>query len=460
MSFPSYPAYKDSGVEWLGSIPTDWNVKRVKHLLREGYDGTKIGPFGSQLTSDMLDDNGSYKVYGQENVIAGNFERGTRFISTSKFEELSVYEIKPGDILVTMMGTSGRCEIVPNDVARGIMDSHLLRLRVVESIASRFLRLLIDEADYVGHQVLLFGKGSIMHGLNSTIVKELSIAVPAPNEQKAILDFLDREIAKIDALITEQQRLIELLREKRQAVISHAVTKGLNPDAPMKDSGVEWLGKTPAHWKLMRMRRVLLCPLSNGIFKKKEDFGDGVLLINVIDVYRPTFVIEFELLDRVMCDASEIENYEALFGDLLFVRSSLKQEGIAVVAMVDSYSEPVVFECHLIRARPNRQVLNSRFGSYVLNSFAYRSAFIAKAKVTTMTTIDQEAILSTQLLLPSILEQNEIVTFLDKEVAKIDSLTSEAQTAIDLLQERRTALISAAVIGKIDVRGLVEKEAA
>ena len=152
-----------------------------------------------------------------------------------------------------------------------------------------------------------------------------------------------------------------------------------------------------------------------------------------------------------------MNNYEVLSGDLLFVRSSLKQDGIAVVAIADKICEPVVYECHLIRARPDSQVLNSRFGSYVLNSAVYRSTMIANAKITTMTTIDQEAILSTNLPIPLIAEQTIIASFLDSETTKFDTLTTEAQHAIDLLQERRTALISAAVTGQIDVRGIIKE---
>jgi type I restriction enzyme, S subunit len=262
MSFPRYESYKDSGLEWLGEVPEHWKLKCVRHLLRPSYDGLKIGPFGSQLTSQMLRESG-YKVYGQENVIANDFNRGERFISEEKYQQLAVYELRPGDILITMMGTSGRCGIVPDNIEVGVMDSHLLRMRVTEEIRSQFLRLLIDESAYVAHQIRVLGKGSIMHGLNSSIIKELLLTIPAVDEQDLILSFLDRETAKIDVLIAEQQRLIELLKEKRQAVISHAVTKGLNPPSPsgrgaggegvpMKDSGIEWLGEVPAHWEILK----------------------------------------------------------------------------------------------------------------------------------------------------------------------------------------------------------------
>ena len=124
-------------MEWLGEVPEHWEVKRVRHILRHSYDGLKIGPFGSQLTSQMLQETG-YKVYGQENVIANDFSRGERFISEEKFQELAVYETRPGDILITMMGTSGRCGITPENIEAGIMDSHLLRIRVTAGVRPNF----------------------------------------------------------------------------------------------------------------------------------------------------------------------------------------------------------------------------------------------------------------------------------------------------------------------------------
>ncbi|MEQ1559431.1 MAG: restriction endonuclease subunit S [Methyloglobulus sp.] len=212
-----------------------------------------------------------------------------------------------------------------------------------------------------------------------------------------------------------------------------------------KDSGVEWLGEVPEHWEVCALRRLLSVPLANGIFKKKDDFGDGVLLVNVFDVYQNDFKIKYEQLDRVKCSHDEAITYQVLPDDLFFVRSSLKQEGIAVVVIAGISEEDVVFECHLIRARPKQSNVNSRYCSYLLNSLIYRAKMIAKAKITTMTTIDQEAILSTILPLPPKDEQQTIAVFLDRETAKIDALIAEQQRLIELLKENRQAVISHAV---------------
>ena len=255
--YKTYPEYKDSGVEWLGNIPKEWITQKVRYLLHDGSEGIKIGPFGSALKLDDMSEDG-IRVYGQENVINKNFNLGKRFISLNKFKEMSVYEVTNGDLLVTMMGTSGKCEIVPDNICRGIIDSHLIRLRIkAKKINTLLFRLLIDESEPIKYQIKTLGKGSIMHGLNSSIIKEIILPLPSLKEQFNLMAFLDYETGKIDKLIEKQEELIALLEEKRQAVISHAVTKGVDPTAPMKESDVEWLGEIPEHWDIVPMKRIV-----------------------------------------------------------------------------------------------------------------------------------------------------------------------------------------------------------
>jgi type I restriction enzyme S subunit len=201
--YRSYPRYKDSGAEWFGQIPDHWQIKRLRTFLKDGYDGLKIGPFGSQIRSDSLFDSG-HPIYGQENVIKCDFQVGKRFVDDQMFRELSVYQIKPGDLLITMMGSSGRCVVAPAGLRPGIMDSHLIRLRFKEELRHAFAQILIDQAPYVEFQLLVLGKGSIMHGLNSTIIKQIELLAPPPSEQEAIITFIDRETAKIDELIAKK----------------------------------------------------------------------------------------------------------------------------------------------------------------------------------------------------------------------------------------------------------------
>ena len=220
-----YPKMKDSGIEWIGKIPEEWNLVKLKHVLKMGKDGIKIGPFGSSLKLDLMVESG-YKVYGQENVIESNFELGHRFIDENKFHEMIGYELQSGDIIVTMMGTTGLAKIVPSDIQKGIMDSHLVRIRINAEICHNyFLEFLIDTADYVKIQMKLASKGSIMEGLNSSILKSIRLVLPKDvREQKQISNFLDKETMKIDSLISKTELQIEKLQEYRQSLISSAVT--------------------------------------------------------------------------------------------------------------------------------------------------------------------------------------------------------------------------------------------
>lgn len=215
---------KDSGVEWIGEIPNHWKTKRVKYLI-EDYNGIKIGPFGSSLKLDTLTDEG-IKVYGQSNVIKDDFTLGYRHIPLERFEsDFAQYEIFEGDVLVTMMGTTGKSKVFQKEYKRGILDSHLLRLRFKRNtFLSDLFVISLQESDYVFNQLKLKSKGSIMEGLNSSIVKELTILTPPIAEQQQIIEFLDGKFQKIDRSILKEEKRIELLNEFRKSLISSVVT--------------------------------------------------------------------------------------------------------------------------------------------------------------------------------------------------------------------------------------------
>lgn len=215
---------KYSGVEWLGKIPEHWEVKKVKHLLNE-ENGIKIGPFGSALKLDTLTDNG-IKVYGQGNVIKDDFTHGHRYIDIDRFEkDFKQYEILDGDILITMMGTTGKSKVFNSSFERGILDSHLLRLRFNEKIFDgRLFSILLEQSNYVYQQLTMNSVGSIMAGLNSSIVKELSIITPRLEIQKEILNYIDENCKIIDSISSKILLQIEKLQTYRQSLISEAVT--------------------------------------------------------------------------------------------------------------------------------------------------------------------------------------------------------------------------------------------
>ena len=215
---------KDSGIELIGKVPEHWVVKRVKELLISGNLGMKIGPFGSSIKLEIIRNTG-YKIYGQEHVINDNFKIGHKYVDELKFKELQKYQILPGDIVVTMMGTVGKSKVVPEKIEKGIMDSHLIRIRVLSSLViPALLALSINEARYIKDQRKVLTKGSIMEGVNSQIIKSLNIVIPPLSEQKAIADYLDTKTAQIDQIIQTINTQIEKLKELRKTLINDVVT--------------------------------------------------------------------------------------------------------------------------------------------------------------------------------------------------------------------------------------------
>jgi type I restriction enzyme S subunit len=213
---------KDSGIKWLGQIPKHWEIKKLKYLLSDNK-GIKIGPFGSSLKAEFITNTG-YKVYGQENVITDDFGIGYRYIDENKFAELFNYELFPGDVIITMMGTTGKSKVVPAGISRGVMDSHLLRMRFNCKAAPQYVSFLINDSFYIYTQLKILSKGSIMEGLNSTIVCSLLIALPPKDEQKIILQYLNNKLSEINLILYKEKKGIELLKEYRNTLIPEAVT--------------------------------------------------------------------------------------------------------------------------------------------------------------------------------------------------------------------------------------------
>ena len=359
---------------------------------------------------------------------------------------MSVYAIRERDVLVTMMGTSGKCQLVPETAETGIIDSHLLRLRLNErEVIPELFCMLLDECHELKYQIGKQGKGSIMHGLNSSIVKNLCLPLPPLEEQRSILAFLDHETAKIDALIEKQQQLIKLLKEKRQAVISHAVTKGLNPDAPMKDSGVEWLGEVPAHWEVKRLKHISP-KIGVGLVINPSHYvqDEGVHFLFGGDLSEYGFRLN---KTRKMSDANSRKLYQSRLKehDLVCVRVGYP----GVTAVIPKELEGSNCASMMIIRRGD---FDSQWLSYSLNSDLGKNQVERVQYGAAQKQYNIADAIEFRFPVPAKDEQIAISSYLDAQRKKFNSLILHAEQAIKLMQERRTALISAAVTGKIDVR--------
>nr|WP_241696016.1 restriction endonuclease subunit S [Solimonas terrae] len=281
--------------------------------------------------------------------------------------------------------------------------------------------------------------------------RDFAIGLPALAEQTAIAAFLDRETAKIDALVAEQEKLIALLKEKRQAVISHAVTKGLNPDAPMKPSGIEWLGAVPAHWAIMRLKRDLAFITSGSRGWAEYYADDGELFIRIGNLTRETLELDRSDIQRVSAPAgAEGERTVVAPGDLLFSITAY----LGSVAVAPEGMEKAYVSQHVALARLTGAKLLPRWVGYIVLSAVGKTYLDEQAYGGTKIQLGLDDVANMTCIVPPLEEQKQIATALDKLTSEVDSLLAEAECAITLLKERRAALISAAVTGQIDVRGI------
>ena len=270
MSLPRYPQYKDSGVEWLVNIPTSWDVKRIKHTT---YLKGRVGWKG--LTSDEYLERGyAYLVTGtdfSEKFINWN---ECHCVEQARYEDDPFIQLRDGDLLITKDGTIGKLALVAGLDHPACLNSGIFLIRPTSSYVTEYMYWVL-KSDAFKVFCDLSSVGSTIQHLYQNIFEDFAFPIPSLQEQRSVAAFLDRETGKIDALISEQEKLLILLSEKRQATISHAVTKGLNPDVPMKDSGVKWLGDVPEHWRVSPLKYLVSLKSGGTPSKENLEFWDG-----------------------------------------------------------------------------------------------------------------------------------------------------------------------------------------
>lgn len=446
MSFPKYPAYKDSGVEWLSTVPDHWRPIPIKYTaLQKGalfLDGDWIE------SKDISADGIRYITTG--NVGEGIYkEQGAGFITEETFHHLGCTEVYEGDLLISRLNNPiGRACLVPDLGARIVTSVDNVIYRPDEKFHKSFLIYLFSSKEYFEHTGNL-ARGATMQRISRGLLGNIRIVIPPLVEQTQIAHFLDHETARIDALIEEQQRLIELLKEKRQAVISHAVTKGLDPSAPMKDSGVEWLGEVPAHWEVKRLKH-LCADIKAGPFgsalTKDMYVGAGYKVYGQEQVIPCDFDVGDYYIDEERF--AFLRQYAVLPGDILI--SCVGTFG--KIAVVPEEIEAGIINPRLIRIRANDHA-SPQYLSTVLRSSVVFEQFSLLSRGGTMDVINIGTLSEIDLAVPPLREQVDILHYIEDQSRRFDGLMREAIDGVTLLQERRSALISAAVTGKVDLRG-------
>ncbi|EGX7688134.1 restriction endonuclease subunit S [Vibrio parahaemolyticus] len=430
--YKAYAQYQDSGIEWLKDMPIHWQLVRVKHLFK-------------RVQRPVRPEDGIVTAFRDGEVTLRSNRRTDGFTNAAK--EIGYQGVRKGDLLVHAMdGFAGAIGMSDSDGKCSPVCSVCVPWddSAVDTNYYGYLVRQLAVTDYITSLAKGIRERSTEFRFNE--FSSLPLAVPPYEEQQNIASFLDHETAKIDILITKQEKLIELLKEKRQAVISHAVTKGLNPNAPMKDSGVEWLGEVPEHWavaKLSYRYEVLL----GKMLDEKKITGDflGKYLRNT-DVQWGT--INTDNLPVMDFKPTEIERYSVKKGDLIVC------EGGEIGRSAIWTSEvPCFYQKALHRLRPYDTKQDcSNFMYYVMFDAVHQERFSSGANKATIAHLPAETFRQYRFAYPPHTEQMAIAKYLEEIEHKFDSLQLAAKAQVELLTERKTALISAAVTGKIDVR--------
>ncbi|TXI22158.1 MAG: restriction endonuclease subunit S [Roseateles sp.] len=442
MRLPRYPAYRDSGTAWLGRVPAHWAPNKLKYVATFSGGGTPNRDVPAYW-------NGDIPWVSPKDMKAESIQGAEECITAVGLSNSTANLIEPGHVLMVVRSGILKHTIpvainhVPVALNQDMKAISMDRAKCEPTFFARWVQGLNDDL------LLAWAKqGATVESIEQAYLADTPLPLPPIAEQRDICRFLDHETAKIDGLIAEQEKLIALLAEKRQATISHAVTRGLNPQAPMKDSGVPWLGEVPAHWGVTRLKyaadAVVDCPhetptyADDGAYRviRTADVSEGRLHVEAMFA-----VAEHEFRQRIRRMSLEK-------GDVVYGREGERWGFAAQVPESDVF-------CLGQRMMQFRAAacMHARFLMWQLNAQStYRQGQVDTVGATSPH-VNVSTIKNYALSEPPVGEQIEISSFLDAETVKLDRLDSEAQRTILLLRERRSALIAAAVTGQIDVRG-------
>jgi len=432
-----YPVYKDSGLPWLGEIPKHWEIKRSKHFFRE---------------IDERSDSGDEELLSVSHI-TGVTPRSEKNITMFMAESYEGYKTCiPNDLVINIMwawmGALGVSKY------RGIISSAygVYRAKDKNSFNFEYLDYLVRIPEYIAEYTRRSkGIRSSRLRMYSDDFFQLPIICPPPKEQKTIAHFLDYKIEQIEQYIRNKQRLIELLNEQKTAIINRAVTKGINPNAPMKHSGIEWLGEIPAHWEIDRIGR-LSESLQTGPFgsklHSKEYVSGGIPVINPSNMRYSKIVPDLNCaIDKPTWE--RLKRHALEIGDIIFARRG----EMGRCALVTEKESGWICGTGSLRMRPKAEKTIREFLIMVLSAQGVAEYLSLMSVGSTMENLNTGILERLPIPLPPIEEQKKIIEFIKKKNLQVDLAIAQIEKEIELIQEYRTTLISDAVTGKIDVRG-------
>lgn len=428
----AYPDYKDTNFDWLGKVPSHWELGKLGICFSE--------------RNEKVSDTEYPALSVTKNGIVPQIEHVAKTDAGDNRKKVCANDF----VINSRSDRKGSAGVSELDGSVSLISIVLKPKYYLPKFAHHLFRSYNFQEEFYR-----YGKG-IVADLWSTRFSEMkNIVVPLvpKDEQDAIANFLDRGTARIDRLIAEKQNFIKLLKEKRQALISHVVTKGLDPTVKMKDSGIEWIGEVPAHWEITKLRYLGQC--QNGINIGGEFFGSGYPFVSYSDVYKNRVLPE-RVKGLVQSTEQDQRVYSVKKGDVLFTRTSETIEEIGFSSVCKNTIDDAVFAGFLIRFRPFGDRLDIDYSGLYFQNEKLRAFFVKEMNLVTRASLSQELLKRMPVLVPPKKEQISISRYLSLKTGKISELINEAESSIGLLKEHRSALISAAVTGKIDVRNTKE----
>ena len=445
--YKPYPAYKDSGVEWLDAIPDNWEISRLGF---EAWVRARLGWKG--LKAEEYVDDG-YAFLSTPDIKGTEIDfSDVNFITEERYEESPEIKLAVGDVLLAKDGsTLGTVNVVRKLPRAATVNSSIAVITPFQRLTPLYLYYLF-KCSYLENTIQVLKGGMGVPHLFQWDINKFKIPLPGMLEQAEIAAHLDLETARIDALIEKKTRFIELLREKRQALITHAVTKGLDPNVKMKDSGVEWLGEVPEHWAVKRLK--FIAAVQTGIAKGKDNAEKDTVEVpylrvaNVQDGY-----LDLDEVATIEVSTADLPRYLLQPGDVLMNEGG-DFDKLGRGHVWHGEIEPCIHQNHVFAVRPHG--VSSEWLNTFTSSAAAQFYFMGRSKQSTnLASISSSNLMELAVPLPSEEEQRLILDGLHRQAAQVNALLARTERSIELLKERRSALITAAVTGQIDLREAV-----
>lgn len=435
MQFKQYPSYKDSGVEWLGEVPEHW---RISSLKRYGYFKGGAG-FPHAYQGNTEENIPFFKVnsLSKDKRFLSSF---SDFVGEETAKKLGAKIFPKNSIFFAKVGAALLLERIRTNQQPCCIDNNMMGFVIQNELSFDFAFYLMSLIDFK----YLVNPGAVP-SINESQISSFLISVPPISEQTQIANYLDTETARIDNLISKQEKLIELLEEQRKSIISHAVTKGLNPNAPMKDSGVEWLGKVPEHWNLKPIK--FLAKTNQLTLAENTDENYEIQYVDIGSVSRTNGIEKIETI--LFKDAPSRARRIVKDGDIIVstVRTYLK-----AIAYIENPPKNLIVSTGFAVLNPIRTVIFPQYAKFTFLAEQFIAEVIAKSKGISYPAITATELADIKIALPPLNEQKVILQYLLEENLKMNKLISKQNQLIEKLKEYRASIISHAVTGKIDVR--------